>query len=1034
VTAHDSIEERIEDRGVESVVKEVLSSLKSLDKTERKERLAELAAACGVHFRDDESAWREWLDTLKEKGLSESGPLPQAASVSLPADADMLADVMKLGVEDEQGGLSNADSEHAGDGGRLARGYKLLAEIGRGGMATVYKAVQLQLDRVVALKILSAHLAGDKTFVRRFLREAKLAATLSHPNIVAVYDVGQGKDRYYLAMEYVEGETLSDLVKREGPLPEARALSIIRQMADALEHARARELIHRDVKPGNILISADGAAKLADMGLARSVSTTTTQKTQGLVMGTPSYIAPEQASGERDLDTRTDIYALGATFFYAVTGQPPFDGDTVAAVIRKHLLEPAPLADSVNPEVTRGTSLVIRKCMEKERGQRYQTPGEMTSDVQDIVQGRPPRIAVAHYKGTTPAWAGSVGAAWRRFAGSVRSSPTEWAIGAGSLLAVGMLCFFLWLGLLPADQVPANQVETGGPDAGAVVVPGQGQERQGLAYEKLMEEARVKMAEGRYDPAMDLLTQAQAMRDTPTVRDLLADAGFGKHRAAGQEAEERGEIPSAVDSYDRALDIKADGELAAHVAELRRRMRLAAILQRADRLRVKGEFRDALTGYREALRIARGPERGEVDERISKIDKGIRYAEAIAKAGEALEGRAWREAERQARAALEIMPGDARAEPILRKALAQIERERKAYDQAIARANAAAGKKDWDAVLAHANTALGVRPEDKRARALIESAREAKRGEAHAAAMSKADEAKRAGKWDRVLAHATEALAARPDDGAATRLAGRARAELSLKPRIRNSLGMEFVLVSASEFAMGNDRGEVDERPARKVYLDSHYIGVHEVTNTQFAAFRPDHGKKWRDYSPDDDMPAVCVSWDDTIAFCRWLSDREGVEYRLPTEAEWEKAARGTDGRTYPWGNQRPNASLCAFAADGRGKARQAGAVAVAGRPDGASPYGAKDMAGNVWEWCLDWYAPGYAADAGTNPRGPDTGTKRVLRGGSFTNSAEALRAANRAAHFPRFCNANVGFRVVRIPTDEASRGGPAGTDGPEER
>lgn len=343
MTAHDSIEERIEDRGVERVVKEVLSSLKSLDKTERRERLAELAAACGVDFGDDESAWLEWLDTLKEKGLSERGALPQSPSTSLPADAGMLADVMKIGVEDEEGGLSNADSEHAGDEGRLLRGYKLLAEIGKGGMATVYKAVQLQLDRVVALKILSTHLAGDKSFVQRFLREAKLAATLAHPNIVAVYDVGQGKGRYYLAMEYVEGETLSDLVKREGPLPESRALEIMRHIADALEHARARELIHRDVKPGNILVSADGAAKLADMGLARSVSTTTTQKTQGLVMGTPTYIAPEQASGERDLDTRTDIDALGATFFYTVTGQPPFDGDTVTAIIRKHLLEPAPL-------------------------------------------------------------------------------------------------------------------------------------------------------------------------------------------------------------------------------------------------------------------------------------------------------------------------------------------------------------------------------------------------------------------------------------------------------------------------------------------------------------------------------------------------------------------------------------------------------------------------------------------------------------------------------------------------------------------
>ena len=303
---------------------------------------------------------------------------------------------------------------------RVPRGYRLVSKIAEGGMATVYRAVQTALDRVVAVKVLSEKYASDPSYIERFLREAKLAATLSHPNIVSAIDVGERGGKYYFVMEFVEGESVMDLIARTGALPERRALEIVLQVAGALEHARRKGLIHRDMKPANILMDREGTAKLADMGLARKVSApeSSRQTSAGIIVGTPDYLSPEQARGEEDLDTRADIYSLGVTLFHMTTGRLPFEDKSPLTVIMKHLHEPAPRASDLNPAVSQGTTLILLKAMEKDRDLRYSTPAEMASDVEDVLRGEEPRLAFGHDPGGGP---GRGPTSWRR--GRFRRSP-----------------------------------------------------------------------------------------------------------------------------------------------------------------------------------------------------------------------------------------------------------------------------------------------------------------------------------------------------------------------------------------------------------------------------------------------------------------------------------------------------------------------------------------------------------------------------------------------------------------------------------
>jgi serine/threonine protein kinase len=273
-------------------------------------------------------------------------------------------------------------------------GYKVLGKLGSGAMAVVYKAKQLSLDRVVAIKVLPKKFVQKSDYVDRFYKEGRIAAKLNHNNIVQAIDVGEVGGLYYFVMEYVEGKTLYDDLSKGKIFDEREALDIIIQLANALAHAHAQGLIHRDVKPKNIMINKDGVVKLADMGLARETSDIKAARhEQGKAFGTPYYIAPEQIRGEIDIDGRADIYALGGTLFHMVTGRVPFEANSPSEVMKKHLKEALVPPDHINTALSAGISEVIEVMMAKNRDERYKNMEELLTDLQAVRDGRPPLLA-----------------------------------------------------------------------------------------------------------------------------------------------------------------------------------------------------------------------------------------------------------------------------------------------------------------------------------------------------------------------------------------------------------------------------------------------------------------------------------------------------------------------------------------------------------------------------------------------------------------------------------------------------------------
>ena len=283
-------------------------------------------------------------------------------------------------------------------------GYKILTKIGHGSMGSIYKALQISMDRIVAIKCLAAKYAQNEKFCDRFLREARAVARLNHPNIIQGIDVGDSNGIHYFAMEYVDGPTVGELLKRGGALDEKRAINIVTQIARALQHAFNHGIIHRDVKPDNIMLTREGVAKLCDLGLAKlpKQAGDPSGTRLGASLGTPYYIAPEQARGERSVDTRADIYSLGASFYHMVTGEVIFPGLSAADVISKHLTEPVTPPRVKNPLVSGVVDWVVVKMVQKAREERYQTPNEIVHDLERITQGGVPEGFVQETQARKP--------------------------------------------------------------------------------------------------------------------------------------------------------------------------------------------------------------------------------------------------------------------------------------------------------------------------------------------------------------------------------------------------------------------------------------------------------------------------------------------------------------------------------------------------------------------------------------------------------------------------------------------------------
>ncbi len=267
--------------------------------------------------------------------------------------------------------------------------YELVRHIARGGMAEVYQARDLLLDRPVALKVLFPELSVDRSFVERFRREAQAAANLTHQNIVSIYDWGEEDGTYFIVMEYVDGRPLSDILRREGRFTAERAAAIGTQVAAALGNAHRHGVVHRDIKPGNILLDPNGLVKVTDFGIARAGDTSENLTQTGAVMGTATYFSPEQAQG-LDVDARTDLYSLGVVLFELVTGKPPFSGETPLAIAYKHVKEQIPPPSTLEPSVPAGLEAIILTAVEKNRSDRFPGADELRGDLLRFSRGQTP--------------------------------------------------------------------------------------------------------------------------------------------------------------------------------------------------------------------------------------------------------------------------------------------------------------------------------------------------------------------------------------------------------------------------------------------------------------------------------------------------------------------------------------------------------------------------------------------------------------------------------------------------------------------
>jgi serine/threonine protein kinase len=340
-----------------------------------------LDEAVARHVRQAGMATEDQLAAARKLSSAEALPLAEAL-VRQGVITSMQRETVEKKLE--------ARRDHANELG----GYKILKKLGEGGMGAVYLAEDPAGGRRVAIKVLPKQNAQDPEFVQRFRREAEASTKLDHPNIVRAFSAGEDKGYHFIVMEYCEGESLKKRIDRAGYLPHPEATTIVLQVARGLACAHGAGFIHRDIKPENIMLTTAGTARILDLGLAKNLGDTkdSLRTVTGAALGTPHYISPEQARGDKSVDGRTDLYSLGATYYHAMTGKTPFSGTSIFEVIQKHLMEQLPDPRDSRPEIPASVVETVRRMMAKSPADRYATAGDLLADLERLARQEAPTM------------------------------------------------------------------------------------------------------------------------------------------------------------------------------------------------------------------------------------------------------------------------------------------------------------------------------------------------------------------------------------------------------------------------------------------------------------------------------------------------------------------------------------------------------------------------------------------------------------------------------------------------------------------
>ena len=526
---------------------------------------------------------------------------------------------------------SNASESDSGLRGtqKMLGGYELLGKIGQGAMGAVFKARQVSMNRTVALKVMPQRLAKNKEFVARFLREAHSAGKLNQPCIVQAFDAGEADGYYYIAMEYIDGPCLDDVLETDGALPEQQALEIARDIAKALGYAHKAGLIHRDVKPANILLTSEWEAKLADLGLAResAVNDDSNLTNVGIALGTPDYMAPEQVRGDANIDGRCDTYSLGATLYHLLVGRPPFKGGTRAEIMSKHLTARAPNPRKANPDISAAAAAIIQKAMAKKRDARYADAAEMLAALEAVIEGEPAAAAGGAKRS-------SALSRTREQAG--RPGSRKWLYAGLGTAAAALIASGVYVALFtgPKTHIPVNEhtsdptetVQTPPPTPRKTPAETDAERLAAVRQWTKDHPNEYSAAIGRYRDAISQLTTSAAKSEAEAELQALEHeraAPMKEAKAALASAQSHAATLAKAGNYDGAIAVfdKLPAQFASMLADSAKKAK--------ERLKAEAVIK-VKTVLDEARKLGADDKCDEALAQLKQLD-GLRYAAALPK-------------------------------------------------------------------------------------------------------------------------------------------------------------------------------------------------------------------------------------------------------------------------------------------------------------------------------------------------------------------------------------------------------------------